>query len=348
MSYTQIQYRLFRGASKYRKKGQPVRGSVSWQVTEVFKTIQHFGSSRHNAKEQAISRLKASAQSTSRHNIGKNTGVYSFKTAHDYKAIACQAFKFARTEHGVKSITHLRGDHIQSFLESKISSGSINLTTYRTYAAALQKFEQALNRYAEESQSGDVYQFSESIKNTQEDAGAILKTGGEATRAYQNPKALIEKIETPDFRLAAMIQYEGGNRVREVGHIREHQLGGIETRIDRGEVGRIDLTRGNTKGGKERSVYVSKDTYWALKARIDGDEKKEFRVLDQDRYREALKKAASDSDQKYTGSHGLRWNYAQESMDRYQRMGASYEQALAKVSEDMGHVRPDITEHYLK
>ena len=324
-----------------------MRGSVSWQVTEVFKSIQHFGTSRHNAKEQAISHLKASDQSTSRHNIGKNTGIYSFKTAHDYKAIACQAFKFARSEHDVKSITLLRGEHIQSFLESKISNNAINLTSYRTYAAALQKFEQALNRYAEQGHTGEVYAFSESIKNTQEDAGAILKTGGES-RAYSHPRALIEKIEMADFRLAATIQYEGGNRVREVGHIREHQLGGIETLRDRGEVGRIDLTRGNTKGGKERSVYVSKETYSALKARIEADKNKEFRVVDQDRYRDVLKKAATDSGQKYNGSHGLRWNYAQESMDRYQKRGASYEQALSSVSKDMGHVRPDITEHYLK
>ncbi|MBP9597627.1 MAG: site-specific integrase [Desulfobacter sp.] len=247
----------------------------------------------------------------------------------------------------MKSITLLRGEHIQSFLESKISNNAINLTSYRTYAAALQKFEQALNRYAEQGHTGEVYAFSESIKNTQEDAGAILKTGGEA-RAYSNPRALIEKIEMADFRLAATIQYEGGNRVREVGHIREHQLGGIETLRDRGEVGRIDLTRGNTKGGKERSVYVSKETYSALKARIEADKNKEFRVVDQDRYRDVLKKAATDSGQKYNGSHGLRWNYAQESMDRYQKRGASYEQALSSVSKDMGHVRPDITEHYLK
>lgn len=71
-------------------------------------------------------------------------------------------------------------------------------------------------------------------------------------------------------------------------------------------------------------------------------------VFDEDRYRESLKAAAADSRQQYEGSHGLRWNWAQERHAELQKLGMTYEQSLSAVSQEMGHERGDITEHYLK
>ena len=57
---------------------------------------------------------------------------------------------------------------------------------------------------------------------------------------------------------------------------------------------------------------------------------------------------AKKSDQKYNGSHGLRWNFAQNRMDYHMTHGGlTYEAGLVAVSDEMGHVRGDITEHYL-
>jgi hypothetical protein len=69
---------------------------------------------------------------------------------------------------------------------------------------------------------------------------------------------MIKKIEKADHRLAASVQYEGGNRVREIGHIRWFQLMGFENHLERGEVGRIDLTKGNTKGGERAKCICFK------------------------------------------------------------------------------------------
>ena len=49
-----------------------------------------------------------------------------------------------------------------------------------------------------------------------------------------------------------------------------------------------------------------------------------------------------------SGIHGLRHNYAQERMDELQGSGFYYEDALAIVSQEMGHFREDITEVYLR
>lgn len=48
------------------------------------------------------------------------------------------------------------------------------------------------------------------------------------------------------------------------------------------------------------------------------------------------------------GGHGLRHSYAQNRMNQLQGLGLSYEQALAIVSQELGHFRPDITEVYLR
>jgi integrase len=48
------------------------------------------------------------------------------------------------------------------------------------------------------------------------------------------------------------------------------------------------------------------------------------------------------------GAHGLRHGYAQARLDTLQGAGRRYEDALAIVSQEMGHFRPDITEVYLR
>ena len=48
------------------------------------------------------------------------------------------------------------------------------------------------------------------------------------------------------------------------------------------------------------------------------------------------------------GGHGLRHTYAQNRMNQLQGRDLSYEQALAIVSQELGHFRPDITEVYLR
>jgi len=97
---------------------------------------------------------------------------------------------------------------------------------------------------------------------------------------------------------------------------------------------------------KEREIAVSIDTYKNIEEMLMEKENMQF---DKDDYREALKEAALLSDQDYTGSHGLRWNFAEERMEELQEhTNMTYEERLQEVSWEMGHERADITEHYLR
>ncbi len=305
-----------------------MRGSVNWQVHQVFQEIIRFGESKHEAKEQA---RENGARTW--HEIGKNIYIYSYATADQYRDIAKDLMSYVKQEFHIKDIEKLTSEHVNAFLESKIADG-IKYSTFQKYAAALEKLEVALNKYAESHNTGREYHFD--LSSVREQAREVLERS-QVTRAYENPKALIENIQNRDYKIIAQAQYEGGFRVSELNHLSEKNF-------KEGNVFQVI----SGKGGKDREVELSKETYEALKSllnRADTDGKYKFDMND---YRNALKEAAKASNQEYTGSHGLRWNFAQEKFSELQREGKTYEQSLQIVSNLLGHERADITEHYLR
>jgi integrase len=312
-----------------------MRGSPVYQVQQLFEKsgINQIGESKHQAKEAA----RADGAKTW-HDLGKNLGIHSYATADAYRAVWREVLRESRAEYGVRDIEKLTGEHVQHFLEGKIAQG-VSMATFRQYAAACEKLEVALNMYAERNNTGNTYRFSEAIETARGDARELRRFEG--SRAYENPTALIREIAEPEHRLCASIQYEGGARIREAGLIRPDQLRGMD-----GNRGTIHIDRVGAKGGKEREIHVSRETYERLQDHIARHGV--FQIDDQDKYRQSLKAAAERTGQEYHGSHGLRWNFAQERMDYHMNHGLSYEASLVAVSDEMGHVRGDITEHYLK
>ncbi len=305
-----------------------MRGNINYQVHEVFKQIICFGESKHQAKELA----RANGAKTW-HEVGKQINVYSYKSADQYRDIAKELMSYAKKEFNVQDIEKISSEHIQSYLESKIADG-IKYSTFQKYAAALEKLEVALNKYAQDRQTNNKYNFD--IKAVRKQASEVLEKT-QVTRAYENPKSLIENIPNGDYKIIAQAQYEGGFRVSELNRMSQKNFIGDNT---------FFVISG--KGGKDREVALSRETYNSLKALLDkagSDNKFKF---DMDKYRETLKESAARTNQEYTGSHGLRWNFAQEKFMYLQKQGKTYEESLQTVSNLLGHERPDITEHYLR
>jgi len=77
--------------------------------------------------------------------------------------------------------------------------------------------------------------------------------------------------------------------------------------------------------------------------------------VDQNHFRESLKYACKIEGENYTGAHGLRYNFAQNTfIERFENnlsRGMSPDEAereaLKYTSEQMGHHREEITKHYL-
>ena len=320
-----------------------MRGSPVKQVQDLFHQsgIKQFNTSKHMAKESIREKLTQEKQSTTWHNVGKKMGIHSYKTADSYREVWIAVHRDAKANFGVKDIENLKGEHVQHYLEGKISQ-NVAHSTFMTYASACEKLEQTLNLYAEKNDTGNSYHFSNNIQNARSDAHQILERF-EGSRAYENPAVLVNAVKGESNNIAAHIQHEGGARINETFKFEKENLKGLTEHSAKGEVGKIHLD--NTKGGKERDIFVSRETYNRLENYI----KENFRFqLDKTSYYDALKEAAKETNQDYNSSHGLRWNFAREELGRFMENDRTYDESLILVSDEMGHVRGDITEHYLK
>jgi len=307
-----------------------VRGSIKWQVSEIFNRsgINQIGQSKHSAKEIA---RQNGAQTW--HQVGQHLGVHSYATADAYRDVWRQVAAYTREVFATKDLEKLTSEHIASFLQSKIESG-VSRATYQQYSAACQKLESSLNKFAENKGTDRTYDFQPAFAALGQSSAKLQKFEG--ARSYDRPTELISKLVSASHQIAAKIQNEGGARLRETALIRTDQLIGNNT---------IHLDKVSTKGGKERDIRISPETYLHLQNHIS--QHGTFKI-NYNQYRHDLRQAAEETSQKYQGSHGLRWCYAQNRMAELQKNGRTYEQGLSRVSSEMGHVRGDITEHYLQ
>ena len=160
-----------------------------------------------------------------------------------------------------------------------------------------------------------------------------------------NPIGLIASIEDVRCRIAAAVQNEGGARIREAGLIRAGQLRGTGVDdITRRAIGRIFLPSVAAKGGRTRMINVSLSTYSDLSGIIAREG--ELRI-DHDGYRRILAKGAQATSQRYTGSHGLRYSFAQRRLAECLASGMGQVAAMLRVAQEMGHCRPGITLTYV-
>ena len=311
-----------------------MRGSTAYQVQQVYLLVNEIGTSKHKAKSVA-----RGDGALTWHDVGKELGIYSYSTADAYRDVWRACLDFAKQFLGIKDIEKLSGEAVRAFLMSKIDQ-DISYATLTQYAAAMEKLEVGLNRYATQFETGREYCFSSDIRAARKEGSHLERFEG--SRAYADPDRLVAEIRVDIYHLAASIQREGGARISEANHLTTDNLRGIRADRQTGQLKGWIHVEG--KGGKEREVGVNPNTY----VRIEEMVKNGRFEFDKNAYREELKAAAGRSGQNYEGSHGLRWSWAQERHRELQQNGLSYEQTLTQISQEMGHERGDITEHYLQ
>ena len=321
-----------------------MKGSVKWQINQIFyeSGINQIGQSKHQAKEALKTKLSGKSPVTW-HVIGQNIGIFSYKTADNYREIWRQVASFAKENYKIRDVQKIDGQHIKEFIQSKIEK-KVSLSMYQQYVAALYKFEMALNGYAQKHNTGNAYDFKQQIQETKSSAyQTLIRNKNE--RNYENPSTLIDHIKNDEHKLVAKIQYESGCRVSECTHLSLKNLKGLGNDPVTGEQKGV-LYIEKAKGGKNGFKYVSVETYQKLEERLNAESSGKMSVNNGE-YRNSLKKAAIKTDQQYTGSHGLRWNYAQERYEKILELTHNEAETLALVSKDLFHERLNITKHYL-
>lgn len=312
-----------------------MHGGIKYQVSNIFNTISAIGESKHQAKKEIEAQFAEKNIKNTYHNLGKELGIHSYSTMENYFKIGCELMHFAKENFKIKDILLLNNEHVNAFLEHKIEQ-KIKFGTFQIIAAAMEKLEVALNAYVKKYSSVElhgVYKFD--LKDTRQLAIKTLERSV-PHRAYQNPKVLIKIMTDPAFRIIAQAQLEGGFRIREINYLKLSQFNENQKTIE---------VQG--KGGYKREIKLSETTYAALKSLVLNTAEKKF-IFSENLYRKSLSDAAFLSGQTYTGSHGLRWNFAQNRMLELQKSGRSFNEARFIVSSDLGHHRADITSHYLR
>ncbi len=314
--------------------GARMRGSIVGQVNALLNEVSAIGESKHQAKEDIREQLSTSNVSATWHAVGKEMGIHSYNTRNHYFAVWREVLEYAKENFGVKDALLITNEQINAYMQDKINSG-IKYSTFQYIAAAIEKLEVAINKFIKDHNQTEKYAI------VQYDLSAIRQQAQRALerthsdRTYENPKALVNAIQNPIHKLIAQAQLEGGFRIREINHLRLSQFSDEHKSI---------LVQG--KGGYKREIPLSESTYNALRNIVKSQPNQKL-TIDDNQYRRSLKESAKTTNQSYTGSHGLRWNFAQNRMMYYLKQGYSYEASKQKTSYDMGHHRRYITDLYL-
>jgi integrase len=320
-------------------------GNSDKQINRIFNIgANQIGESRHNAKLEQ--REKGNIRNS---DISKKVGVFSYGTSNTYVPVWKELAKFAETK-GIKDIESLSNKKVKDYLKVKIHDVKC-YSSFSKVCSAVLKFQGALNKYSEVEKTGKTYNFEKAVtdmrkyaigKSNDKSDKSMVKDQG-LLRGFEKPQIVVDNITNTEHRFCAQIQSESGCRIHEISQIRDNQLKGLGKDPYNGkEVGVVTIVG---KGGKQREVYLKPDTYNKLAENIKNSGI--FKV-GKSAYTNSVKEAANSVGQKYSGTHDFRHSWVQNRFAEVQKMGFSNEQSLRSVSEEIGHVRGDITEVYLK
>ena len=293
-------------------------------ISRAFSEINDIGKSRFDAKQELYAQGV-----TSSHDIGKNIGNHSKSTLGTYKSVASVFTKYCFTEYGIKQITQIKPDMVKSFLNEAVER-DYSRSTCNKYTSGLEKFAQALDKMSPAS-TPRVDTWYSAISDCREMIKNETLEKDQSTRAYNNPEAIINALSDDKLKICAEMQLNHGLRLADATKINDIQ-------------GNI-LTVHNSKNGQDLQIKLSDNELQRIKEVSGGS-----MVINvkQSTYRDALHNACNSAGEDWNGTHGLRHNYAQNRMSELTGSGESYKSALAKVSAEMGHHRPSITEIYLR
>ena len=305
-----------------------MRGSVSSQMGHVWAQIDGIGLSK------ADTRLESGFTS-----IDGERAVSGLVHSYEYKDEIMRTGKdlaeFARANFGEKNMEKIDGEILQAFIDKKIENG-VSRGTLENYISHLAKIEIGLERIAENAKKSYTGFSRDDLKEVRE-AVKEIAPNERVNRAYHIPWVIVSNLERGEY-ITGRLQLEYGLRVSEATHIKESQLDG-------------NILTYQGKGGFRHTKELHSDLVQSIRENMENGR---F-IVNQNHYRESIRESARIEGERYNGSHGLRYNYAQETystrlesnLEEGLGHDEAHREALAYTSEELGHHREEITLHYL-
>lgn len=292
------------------------RSSGNHIISEVMKNANGIGQSK------ATARAASGVKGQNGHNV--STKAHSISETQNLRSITTQYVNFVKENYEGKVSENLNNDTAKDFINHKAEE--VGQGTLNTYISTLAKVADNLNELGVNSISRDeITDYRETLK----EQGKTLQSEHN-NRAYENPEEVVRAMEATPYSLTASLQYEAGLRADDALNSDKWTLNEDNTLHIEGSKGGVD--------------YTTSPLSDELAQRVSEAIENGFRGVYDD-YRATLKEITGED---YEGTHGLRYNYAQERVEELQEQGLTYNEALAETSLEMGHSREEITEHYLK
>jgi hypothetical protein len=237
--------------------------------------------------------------------------------------------------------------------------------SFKVEVAAIGSLESALTEFSRRNRKVPVtYDFSRVRLSFTKQAKQLPKyTSAYQGRALTNPEALIDALLLPEHKLMASLQLLCGCRTEGVGAPVRPVPGGnrlclenfadaegdiFPVRMDPASAAPVRQFWTKEKGGKIAVKYcplslADQVSAWLLTHPEGlGD--------DYANYLRAVNQAMHDTGQavRGRGTRALRFNFAQRRLRQYFKAGFGDEEAKRRVSSEMSHNRPDITDGYYR
>ena len=284
------------------------------------------GFNRFEAKQNAYAQGL-----TGSHEVNARCKIASYASLEKFESQMHVFGRYCFGVEGCRDLNQIKPEMVTNFL-TELCDRNYALNTVQSYASGLERVAAVLDAYCPAAQPR-----TETWHAAIDAARPIIATcdaKDQAGRAYADPQSLVAAMPSERLEIAASMQLDHGLRLGDATKINANN-------IDENNVLRVD----NSKNGQTLYIQLSPQEAEQIKACADDNGKI---IIPQSEYRSALRSACGSTGQEWQGTHGLRYNFAQDRMAELTGSGLSYEKALHKVSEEMGHHRPEITKTYLK
>lgn len=304
-----------------------MRGPIKYQVSRVWQKLDGIGLSKADHRKDTPVKNVDNTRSTS-------PLVHSFQYKDEIFKTAKNLFSFAN-QHGIKDMTKITIDIVENWFENKLDD-EVSRGTLRNYLSHVVKIQNALESIAHDEDN----QYQGYKKEELSGIHKMVKDMDRKkyiNRAYHKPGLLVGMLRDEREHFAGIMQWRYGLRVTEATHIKLKHLSGNTLTV-------------YGKGGFVQIVELTDEDMEELKRLcVEGL----FKV-NQNRYRKSLEDATILINEKYRGSHGLRYNFAQhyfhrefDELRQIYPLQAAHDMALERTSNALGHRRKEITYRYL-
>jgi hypothetical protein len=297
------------------------RASGNAVIKAVMSNSKGIGTSK------ADSRANSGLKGQNGHEVSSKT--HSIATTQNQRSVITQYVNYVKEEYGNRVMENINNETMKEFIDHKLNEDGISGATANTYISELGRISDNLNELGVNSVSREeITSYREDLK----EQGVNLQ-GDHLDRSYNEADKIVENMynDSP-YGLSAELQYEAGLRA-------DDALNSEKWTINEDNSLHIE----NSKGGVE---YDTKILNEELIEKVREAIEQEYKGNYED-YRESLKEAVEQQGEEWNGTHGLRYDFAQERVEELREQGLTDSEALAQTSQEMGHSREEITLHYL-